>query len=107
LARLADAKRAGVRRVELDVPLLLENDAQHGFVALCDHLVFVEAPAAERQRRTVAFRQWSRAELGRREAAQLAPEDKRKRADFVVQNAGTLAELEDEVQRILKATGHP
>jgi len=105
LARLADAKRSGVPRVVLDVPLLLENDAQHGFVAHCDHLVFVEAPAEERQRRTVALRQWSPDEPERREAAQLPLEAKRKRADFVVHNSGSLAQLDEEVRAVLQATG--
>jgi dephospho-CoA kinase len=44
MERLSEARAAGVPRIVLDVPLLLENDAQHGLVGQCDALVFVEAP---------------------------------------------------------------
>ena len=80
------ATDAGTPRVVLDVPLLLENDAQHGLAQLCDVLVFVDAPAEERERRAQRERGWPRGEVARREAAQLALSEKKKRAHHVLHN---------------------
>ena len=90
-----------MQRVVLDVPLLLENDARHGFVRLCSALVFVEADLGHRDQRAQRSRSWKPGEVTRREASQLPLAEKRERADFVVQNDGTPAELEAQVARIL------
>lgn len=105
LAALGEAQASGVERVVLDVPLLLEHDAQHGLLAHCNHLVFVDAPAAERDRRAVAHRGWASGEVVRREAAQMSLEEKRRRANHVVSNDGTLEELNTQVDRVLVAIG--
>lgn len=98
---LAEARRQAAPRVVLDVPLLLENDAEHGLLAQCDHLVFVAAPQTERDRRAVAHREWATGEVARREATQMPLDEKRRRADFVVRNDGSLSETAREVDRIL------
>ncbi len=101
LAELEDAGRREIPVVVLDVPLLFENDAQHGLVARCDAILFVESPLAEREARATAYRGWSPGEVARREAAQLPLEQKRARCTHVVQNMGSLDELEREVARVL------
>jgi dephospho-CoA kinase len=102
-AALEEARCEGRPRVVLDVPLLLENDAQHGLVRVCDHLVFVEVDASERERRVRATRGWEPGELARREAAQLPLDQKRRRATVVVRNEGTLAELDVAIDKALVA----
>lgn len=102
LGRLREAKAAGLRRVALDVPLLLENDAQHGLVGRCDTLVFVDADLETRDRRARRSRGWTAGEVARRETAQLPLDQKRKRADFVVTNHGSDQELEDAVAALLR-----
>jgi dephospho-CoA kinase len=102
-AGLAEAREQRAERVVLDVPLLLENAAQHDLVRECDHLVFVGAPAAERERRAVAERSWRPGEVARREATQLPLAEKRKRADIVIENDGTLEELETKIHDVLEA----
>ena len=104
LAALAETRQQAIPRVVLDVPLLLENDAEHGLLAHCDHLVFVAASQTERDLRAVAQREWETGEVARREAAQMPLEEKRRRADFVVRNEGSLSETAREVDQIL---GHP
>jgi dephospho-CoA kinase len=99
--RLARARERGVRRVVLDVPLLLENDRQHGLASACDLLIFVDADLAERERRAMASRGWPPGELARREAAQMPLEAKRERADFVIENRAGRDELESSVRRLL------
>jgi dephospho-CoA kinase len=98
-AVLEDARARVVPRIALDVPLLLENDAQHHLVAECDALVFVDSDAAARDARAVAARGWKPGEVARREATQLPLHEKRARADCVVQNSGDLAQLAREVER--------
>jgi len=99
--RLSQARAAGTPRVVLDVPLLLENDAQHGLAQLCDVLVFVDAPAEERERRAQRERGWPRGEVARREAAQLALSEKKKRAHHVLQNDRSPGDLERSVAGLL------
>lgn len=99
--RLSAARAAGVPRIVLDVPLLLENDAQHGLARLCDVLVFVDVHAAERERRARRERGWKSGEVARREAAQLPLSEKKKRAHHVLSNNQGLSELEEAVARLL------
>lgn len=101
MARLDAARDAGVPRVVLDVPLLLENDAEHGLARLCDVLVFVDVPDDERDRRAQRERGWARGEVFRRERAQLALDEKKRRAHHVLPNHQGLAELERAVQELL------
>jgi dephospho-CoA kinase len=108
MERLRAARDGGVPRVVLDVPLLLENDARHGLARLCDVLVFVDVPDDERDRRAQRERGWSRGEVFRREAAQLALAEKKRRAHHVLPNHQGLAELERAVQELLeRLTGGP
>ena len=98
--RLREARAAGIPRVVLDVPLLLENDPEHGLVEACDVLVFVDVPLEERRRRA-ATRGWDVDELARREALQLPLAEKRARADHVLQNDGDLAALAARVDALV------
>jgi len=101
--RLHAARELGVPLAVLDVPLLLENDAQHGLVAECDALVFVDAQPQERERRAVGTRSWPPGDVERREALQLPLDQKRSRATHVLHNTGSLAELTAAAQA-LRAT---
>lgn len=89
-ARLREAQADRRPRVVLDVPLLLENDSEHGLARLCDRLVYVESDLAERERRAAAARGWPIGEVARREAAQLPQAEKRARADAILDNRGAL-----------------
>jgi len=102
-AAIESARAEGVPRVVLDVPLLLEHEAEHGLPAQCDALVFVDADAKVRDARAVARRGWASGELERREALQLPLAAKRDRADFVIRNEGDLDELRAAVGRVLEA----
>lgn len=94
--------RRAAPAIVLDVPLLLETAP---FAQRCDLLLFIESPAPERRRRTVARRGWDEDELARRERHQLAPEEKRRRADVVLRNDGTEGELRDRLFAWLAAAG--
>ncbi len=93
--RLAELRREpGI--VILDVPLLLET----GLDRECDHLVFLEVPEEERERRTLQ-RGWEPGERKRREKTQLPLETKRGRADYILLNSGTLEETRRQILDLL------
>ena len=83
-----------VPAVVIDAPLLIES----GWSAVCQVMLFVDTPRYKRQDRAES-RGWTPEEFSRREAAQMPIEEKRRRSTHVIQNAGTLAELENEVDR--------
>jgi dephospho-CoA kinase len=89
---LAQARARGVRVVVCDIPLLFERGLQGAF----DRVIVVDAPAEIRLRRLRA-RGLSADDAERIMAAQMPPEAKRAAADIVIDNDGTLEELEGKV----------
>ena len=88
----------------LDAALLFETGAD----GLCDRVVYVDVPRAERARR-VRSRGWAAGELARRESFQRPTAYKRKRANYVIDNAGTRArttsqarEIFDELRKLVR-----
>ena len=87
----------------LDASLLFET----GVDALCDRVVFVDAPLDVRCARARAGRGWSAREVERREKYQWRPARKRARSDDVVDNAGPVARTERQVRRIVRELEQP
>ena len=82
---IARTVRRGVAKaVVLDAAILFEA----GWDALCDRVVFVDAPRAARLERLSAERGWDEATLDARETSQASLEPKRARADLVLANDG-------------------
>jgi len=75
---------AKVELLALDIPLLFEGDYQQH----CDYVVFVDANLNVRQQRA-KLRGWADDELAKRESRQLPVEEKKLRADVVVDNSGS------------------
>ena len=93
---------AKVETLVLDIPLLFEGEYdQH-----CDYVIFVDANPDVRQQRA-KLRGWADGELNRRESRQLPVEDKKLRADVVVNNSGskeiTAAQLADFLKNLPKS----
>jgi dephospho-CoA kinase len=82
--------------VVLDASLLFESGAD----ALCDRVVFVDAPPAVRAQRT-ALRGWAPGERERRERLQASPKAKRRKSDYVVDNSGPRERTARQVRRIV------
>jgi dephospho-CoA kinase len=80
-----------------DSPLLLEA----GLGSLCDAVVFVDAPRAERLRR-VAGRGWDETELARRENVQMPLDKKREKAEYHLLNADASPATAGNVAAMLK-----
>ena len=104
-AALDEAKARNTGPVVLDVPLLLENAAEHDLVSQCDHLVFVECDLDTREQRATASRDWSPGEVARREQSQLALSEKQARADHTIVNRGSLEDL-DRAAELLREQLH-
>ena len=80
----------------LDIPLLEKSP----FVAWCDYRVFVDAGRAARLERLERNRGWSAAELDRREANQQAVDEKRRAADVIIDNGGSIVATKIKVHEI-------
>ena len=91
-------RRLALRRgwVVLDAALLYEVGADR----LCDRVIFVDAPRWLRERR-IRGRGWARGELKRRERFQWTVAYKKKKADYVLVNTGTLSDTERRLDKIL------
>ena len=92
-ARVAEAKTRGDRMVVCDIPLLFEKKMADRF----DKIVLVDAPRPLRLERMVQERGLRETEAMDMIAAQMPAELKRARADFVIDNGGTLSELTRKV----------
>ncbi len=93
-------RRADLPLVVLDAALLMEVGREE---ELCDALIFVDAPTELRRRRACEKRGLSPEQFRQRAAAQMPPEKKKERADFVVENTGTIQELDKQVERLWPA----
>jgi dephospho-CoA kinase len=91
--RIAEARARGDRIVICDIPLLFEKKMVDKF----DTIVLVDAPRPLRLERLVNDRGLRETEAMDMIAAQMPAELKRARADFVIDNAATLSELEHKV----------
>ena len=80
----------------MDIPLLYENGLEAGL----DAVVVVNAPLNVRVKRVSKRSGLGEAEVLARDGAQLSLEEKVARADFVLENGGTLETLERQVEAL-------
>lgn len=96
------ASDPATRFIILDAAVLLEA----GWRDKCDRIVFVDAPRDVRLRRLVENRRWTEEELDRRERSQMPLAEKRRAADAVIRNDGTIADLALRVRELLRSWNH-
>lgn len=94
---LREAAAPGVLVVE-DIPLLVESGQADRF----DAVIVVQAPHDERIRRMVQDRGWSRDDAEARMAAQATDEQRAAVADYLLDNSGSLEELEAQVASLYR-----
>lgn len=81
--RIGEIENRGRRKaIVIDAALLEESDLS----LLCDFIIFVNTGRDHRVRRSKISRHWQDSELERRERFQMSLEDKKKKADYVVDN---------------------
>jgi len=103
LRRLEAARASGAKLVVLDVPLLLEGRTQGrrgGAADLASEVIVVYAREAQQIERQVSRDGATEAHAGERVRAQLSIEEKRKLADHVIDNSGSLADTERQVRAL-------
>jgi dephospho-CoA kinase len=91
-----EARERGDRVVICDIPLLFEARLVDRF----DKVILVDATRPRRLERLVHERQLPEAEAMKMIAAQMPAELKRARADFIIDNDGTIADLEKRVRAV-------
>jgi len=96
------ARKRGDRIVVCDIPLLFERHMTDRF----DRIILVDAHRAVRLDRLVKDRGLQETEAMDMIAAQMPAELKRARADFIIENDGTLTQLERRVQDVWNALQH-
>ncbi len=102
--RLEHARRErAVPLIVIDAPLLLEGELD----AWCDRLLFVDADRPTRTQRARAARDWDGAEVDRREQAQTSLVEKRRRADIVIDNNGSLERTRTQVEQAFRELVDP
>ena len=97
-ARAAELERAaGAAAVVVHViPLLVETGQQQDF----DLVVTVDVDHETQIERLMARNGYSRTEAESRIAAQASSEDRRRAADVVVDNSGSIAQLRDQIEAL-------
>jgi dephospho-CoA kinase len=99
-AALVEAARLrGDKLVVCDIPLLFEGKMTDAF----DRIVLVDAPRPVRLERLVRERGLRETEAMDMIVAQMPAELKRARADFIIDNVGTLAQLDARVAEVWSA----
>ena len=99
--RVAEARSRGERMVVCDIPLLFERNLAGDF----DYVILVDAPRPVRLERLVRDRGLRETDAMAMIAAQMPAELKRARADFVIDNVGTVADLERKVDAVWAELG--
>lgn len=90
-------RQANVEAIVLDAAVLLEA----GWNDLCDVVVFIDTPQADRIARVQAERGWSAAELAKREASQWPLPRKRAAADAVLDNANDVDHAARQLEQVI------
>jgi dephospho-CoA kinase len=84
--------------IVLDAAVMMEA----GWDKNCDRVIFVDAPREARLQRLLAQRGWSAEEVLARERSQLPVDDKRRRADAVIDNSQAPAQVAEQVETLLR-----
>jgi len=86
--------------IVLDAALLVETGLH---TELCEALLYVDTPQDVRRERARSGRQMEPGQFEKRGLAQMPPEEKKKLADYVVTNAGSLEELDAQLSKLWPA----
>ncbi len=95
------AANASAPALLFDIPLLFETGGETAF----DTVIVVSAPAEIQRERVLKRSGMTRAKFDSILARQLPDEQKRERADFVIDTGGTLGETRAQVDHILACLG--
>ncbi|PFG28809.1 dephospho-CoA kinase [Corynebacterium renale] len=95
--QFAQAEKAGANWVVYDMPLLIEQGAHKDV----DYVVVVDVPVDIRVERLIRSRGMDESDARKRIAAQVGDDERRKVADTILDNSGSLEELEAQVTQLI------
>jgi dephospho-CoA kinase len=95
------ADNRGAPALIFEIPLLFETGADSEF----DKIIVVSAPVETQQARVLSRTGMSKGKLDALHARQLPDEEKRRRADFVIDTGGDLSTTQDQVRHIMACLG--
>ncbi|MEC9091815.1 MAG: dephospho-CoA kinase [Planctomycetota bacterium] len=94
--QIQELKRSGeFPIVVLDAPVMFKA----GWNQFCDFIIFVDSCKENRLRRSIQ-RGWSQAEFTRRETSQVSIELKQAKANWIIRNEGSLANLKQQASLV-------
>ena len=86
-SKITEIEKQGRRKaIVIDAALLEESDLS----LICDFIVFVNTSRDHRLERSRISRHWKEEELDKRERFQMALEDKKRKADYIIDNNFTV-----------------
>ncbi|MDO8141416.1 MAG: dephospho-CoA kinase [Candidatus Brocadiales bacterium] len=86
-SKITEIEKQGRRKaVVIDAALLEESDLS----SICDFIIFVNTGRDHRLERSITGRHWKGEELDKRERFQMALEDKKRKADYIIDNNFTV-----------------
>lgn len=92
-----EAQEEGIVLIVLDIPLLYESKLEY----MVEKVVVVYCTVNLQLERLMKRNGFDEEEARRRIASQMSIEDKRLRADYVIDNSGTLTETEQQVDELV------
>ena len=99
-AQIDELAKSGTKLAILDAPVMLKS----GWDRLCDAIAFIDASRELRLTRALG-RGWTAEDFARREAAQESVDEKRRRANIVLDNSRDLGYIQSQVQRCWQTLG--
>lgn len=82
-SKITEIEKKGRRKaIVIDAALLEESDLS----LVCDFIIFVNTRKDNRLKRSQSGRHWTEEELEKRERFQMSLEDKKKKADYIIDN---------------------
>lgn len=86
-SKITEIEKQGRRKaIVIDAALLEESDLS----SICDFIIFVNTSRDRRLERSKISRHWKEEELDKRERFQMALEDKKRKADYIIDNNFTV-----------------
>lgn len=99
--KITQYQRQNISLVILDIPLLFEDNLVH----YCDATVLITAPPQLELSRLMARNNLNEVDAQKRIASQMPLTEKEKLADYVIDNSGTVKDLESKLSSLLKEIG--
>lgn len=99
--RIQKAKDQNIKRIFLDIPLLFEGETHQ----ICDYIIVVYSPEKVMIERIKLRDGLNDEEIKNRLRSQISIEDKKSKADFVIDNSGSLESTKKQVLNLLESLG--